>query len=307
MIVRSLFLAMVFLTQAAFAEKIPAFQDKKEWFQAFLRNTDQKVEQKKGALAILQNLYPNLWERIQDPNYPFVSVFVGAGSGGMEIPLMEEFAKIREDADSFTVFCEDPSSEMRDEFFSNASDAMKKQVAEYILLPFEDPAYLPPQADFALASHVWYFVKNWIGVDKEKNALVKFASLIQEKKGGGLITLQSNTGGRYLINSACASLIGKNKELVAEKIAEELDRLGIDYRIVPLESHLNVSSCFEKGRFNPNFEGKCLLSFLLFEWWDDLPSDVQERMKDEFLARIEANGKEELVMRDLQICISPSA
>ena len=299
---RLFFLMGIFVQSYIFAEAIPAFQDRKEWFAAFLKNTDQKETQKKGTLLVLQTVFPSLWERIQNPRYPFTSIFVGAGSGGMEIPLMKEIGKIRGEP-SFTVFCEDPSSEMRDLFFLNADSEIQKQVAEYNLLPFEEETYQPPQADFVLASHVWYFIKNWKGVEKERNALVKFTSLFEEKKGGGLITLQSQTSDRYCLNAACAELLGKKKELVAEEIALELERLGIDHQILQIESHLNVSSCFEAGRFNPNDEGKCLLSFLLFTSWEDLPSDVKERMKEEFLSKVKTNGKEELILRDLQICI----
>jgi hypothetical protein len=300
MIVRILFLAVVFLAHSAFAEKIPAFQDRKEWFLAFLRNTDQKEQQKKGTLEILQTLYPHVWERIQDRNYPFVSLFVGAGSGGVEIPLIEEFKKER--GGDFSVFCEDVSFQMKEEFFANAGP-IQKQIEEYSLLPFEDENYLPPQADFAIASHVWYFIKNWKGVENEKNSLVKFAALTGDREGGGLITLQSKKGDRYHFNSLCASLVGKQKELVAEEVAAELDRLGIDYRIFEIESRVNVSSCFKEGKFDPKEEGKCLLSFLTFEYWDNLSSDVKERISQEFLSKIKIYGKEEIVFRDLQICI----
>ncbi len=300
MVVRFLVFAFAFLAQTVFAEKIPAFQDRKEWFLAFLRNTDQKEQQKNDTLEILQTLYPHIWARIQDPNDPFTVLFAGAGSGGVEIPLIEEFAHAR--GSGFPVYCEDPSSEMKDEFFANAGE-FQSLIEEYSLLPFEDENYLPPQADFAFASHIWYFVKNWKGVEKEKNTLVKFASITADREGGGIITLQSINGDRFHFNGLCASLIGKKKELVAEEVAAELDRLGIDYRIVELESRVNVSSCFKDGKFDPNEEGKCLLSFLTFEVWDDLSSDVKERMQEEFASKIKTYGKEEIIFRDLQICI----
>lgn len=300
-VARFLFLALAFFGQTLFAEKIPAFQDRKEWFLAFLRNTDQKEQQKKGTLEILQSLYPTVWERIQDQSYPFVSLFAGAGSGGVEIPVIDEFLKLR--GSSFSIFCEDPSLEMKEEFFANAGNSIQSLIKEYSLFPFEDENYLPPQVDFAMASHAWYFIKNWKGFEKEKNSLVKFASLIGERNGAGLITLQSNKGDRYHYNGLCASLIGKQKELVAEEVVAELDRLGIEYQIVELESHVNVSSCFKKGKFDPDEEGKCLLSFLTFEIWDDLPFDVKERMAQEFESKISDYGKEEMVFRDLQICL----
>lgn len=217
-----------------------AFHDRKDWFAAFLKNTDQKEVQKRATLITLQEHFPHLWERIQDSNYQFTSVFVGAGSGGTEIPLMKEFVKARNNSANFTTYCEDPSPHMMDEFFSAAKGDIADQIVEYILLSFEDPAYDPPQADLALASHVWYFIQDWKGVEKERNTLVKFASILSQRSGAGIITLQSKTSDRYSLNADCAVMRGVDEELVAEKIVDELQRLGINFKN-PLKSHSAAS------------------------------------------------------------------
>jgi len=288
---------------AAEYESAPAFQEHKEWFAAFLKNTDQKEVQKQTTLSLLQDHFPELWARIKDADYPFTSVFVGAGSGGMEIPLLKEFAKARGSAAHFSTYCEDPSLEMKKEFFASINGETESQIAEYSSLPFDDAAYLPPKADLALASHVWYFIKDWKGVEKERNTLAKFASIISDPSGAGVMTLQSKSGDRYKLNAFCASLLGKDKEIVAEEITAELQRLGIPFQTMLIESRLDVSSCFDRGLFNPNEEGKALLSFLLFTSWDELSEVTQEKMKTHFISLVKTYGKEELVLRDLHIWI----
>jgi hypothetical protein len=281
--------------------ELPAFDHHKEWFAAFLRNTTQKEMQKQATLSLLQFELPDVWQRIQDPQYRFVSVFVGAGSGGTEIPLIEELGKIRGSLNNFSTFCEDPAPEMKKEFFLNAKD--KIVIEEYSLKSFEDPSYSPPQADLVLASHIWYFIKRWKGVEKKDNTLVKFASLLTERSGVGIITLQSQMSDRYTLNAYGALLRGTDREVVAEEIVDELKRLGIHHRITMVESRLNVESCFQQEQFDPNNEGKCLLSFLIFTSWDELPFEAKEGVKEKFLSQVNNNGKKELILRDLQIAI----
>jgi hypothetical protein len=192
---------------------------------------------------------------------------------------------------------------MKDEFFAAANGEIESQIVEYTLLPFEDPSYLPPQSDLALASHSWYFIDGWKGVKRERNTLAKFASLFSERSGVGIMTLQSITGDRYKLNSECASMLGLDKEVVAEEILAELQRLGIAHETQLIESRLNIANCFERGHFRPSEEGKSLLSFLLFTSWDDLPLDVQEKMKTKILNHVQENGREELVLRDFHIWI----
>lgn len=282
-----------------------AFQQHKEWFGAFLKNTDQKGVLKRTVLHYLQTDFPQIWSRIQDPDYAFTSLFVGVGSGGLEIPLLQEFALARGMQNNFVTFCEDPSPQMKEAFFIAAKkEGVEDQIVEYNLALFEDPSYMPPQADLALASHVWYYVNEWRGVEAQGNSLVKFAKTLSERSGTGMIALHSGTSDRFLLSSTYASLLGLKPELAGEEIAAELFRQGIQHKCVITESHLNIASCFNQGRFDPNEEGINLLSFIFRAPWNKLDPSIQERLLPILLSQVQANGKEVLILRDCQIWIS---
>ncbi len=282
-----------------------AFQKNKEWFGAFLKNTDQKEVLKRTVLHYLESNLPQIWNRIIDPKYAFRSLFVGVGNGGLEIPLLQEFALTRGTQDNFVTFCEDPSPQMKEAFFIAAKKGrIEDQIVEYNLDCFEDSSYMPPQVDLALASHVWYYINEWRGIDGEGNSLVKFAKTISERSGSAMIALHSGTSDRFLLSSTYASLLGLKPELAGEEVAAELSRLGIRHKCVITESHLNIASCFNQGRFNPNQEGINLLSFIFRAPWDQLDSSIQEKLLPILLSQVQANGKEELILRDCQIWIS---
>ncbi|HSX04599.1 MAG TPA: hypothetical protein VLG76_07725 [Rhabdochlamydiaceae bacterium] len=304
LILSALFALSPLAVDANEEKQIAAFYDRKEWFAAFLKNSDQKMVQKETTKEILQQDFPQIWQRICDATYPFITVFVGAGSGGVEIPLFEEFEQARGRGDNFVIYCEDPSQEMKNEFLAKAKERINSKIADYSLLPFQALSYLPPQSDFALASHSWYFIDGWKNIEKERNTLLKFASIVTERMGVGLITLQSQKGARYRLNANYATIKGQEKELVAEEIMAELEKLNIPYRSQLIESHLNVESCFKDGLFKPNKEGKELLSFLLLDSWDTLNVEIQDQIKANLLQQVEENGKNELVLIDYHIWIS---
>lgn len=275
-----------------------AFRDKKEWFNAFLRATDQKSVLKKTILETLQQKYPHVWQDIQNPQKPFSFLFLGAGNGGIEIPLMQAFLEARGSKENFSIFCEDPSLQMKEEFYGNAEKAgIDSLIEEYNLQLLEDPAYQPKAANFVLASHVWYYINNWKNVPYQENALVKFYELIQAK-GVGLITLQSCTSDRYTFLATYADLIGQKHDVCGEDLVAEYDRLAIAHSTTIMEAHTSLESCFQNDIFNPQQEGKNLLSFFLRAPWDDLSPEIQEKLKEKILALVKINGKKEFVFRD---------
>ena len=139
-----------------------AFDTRKERFATFLRNTDQKEVQLEATLHGLQQRAPNAWTKATDPTQEFRAYFVGAGNGGLEIPFAKSVIESRGTKNGFSIFCEDVSAPMKEEFLRNAEAAgLTETVKEYEIVPFENPAYAPRSADFSVCSHVWYYVQNW--------------------------------------------------------------------------------------------------------------------------------------------------
>ncbi|MDO8522150.1 MAG: hypothetical protein Q7S08_02580 [bacterium] len=284
-----------------------AFDVRKERFSAFLRNTDQKEIQLQATLHGLQQRAPTTWRKAIDPNQEFRAYFVGAGNGGLEIPFAKAIMDSRGTKNGLSIFCEDVSAPMKEEFLRNAEAAgLTETVKEYAVVPFENPTYAPRRADFSASSHVWYYVQNWKNVPRESNSLAKFQSTIQDG-GVGLITLYSRQSDRYEILAYLHSL-GKQStpELPGEEIIDELQVLNIRSETNIVDAHTNVSACFQSGEFNPTDEGKLLLSFILRTYWNVLSEDVKASVGRKLTEITERNGRLQMIFRDLYVWIFPN-
>ena len=62
------------------------FASKKDWFDAFIANTDQKRVQLEALIEGLQTRHIDLWHRVVDPDYDLDVLLIGAGQGTSEIP-----------------------------------------------------------------------------------------------------------------------------------------------------------------------------------------------------------------------------
>ena len=286
------------------ASRIDAFSKDKERFDVFLRNTDQKQVQLQATLTGLHRFSPRLWRTIVAPNQAFRMLAVGAGNGGIEIPLIKAFIKARGTKDRITLFCEDVSSIMENQFWRHAETTnLQDIIGDYQVIPFEDAAYSPPKADFVISSHVWYYITGWKGTSREKNTLVKFYSAIA-KDGIGLITLYSEQSERYVLLKRLHDYTGKGEpELPGERVAAELHNLNIKCQTEIAEAHTKISSCFADGVFAPTYEGKALLSFVLRTDWDDIPGPAKEAVGKKMAEIVLQNEKAEMVFRDLYIWI----
>lgn len=149
-----------------------------------------------------------------------------------------------------------------------------------------------------------YYIKDWKQVERPNNSLVKFAHILSDRSGLGMIALQSATSDRYALSSDYASIFKLHPDVAGEELIEELLHLGIPHTSEIVESRLNIASCFNQGQFHPNEEGKHLLSFILRTSWDHLSKETQEHFKRMILSKVQVNGKEELIFRDCYIWIS---
>ncbi|NTU73696.1 hypothetical protein HGB07_06050, partial [Candidatus Roizmanbacteria bacterium] len=249
-------------------------------------------------------LFPDVYDRLRHPKYPFSDYYMGAGNGGLEIPLTRDFITLKGVAENINIYCQDALSYMRDRFYEMTKKAqLHERVKEYQVYPFESPNCTLPDADFALSSHVWYYISNWKNVKPKQNTLLKFVKSIKKKKGVALITLQSRASDRYRLRSHFLNEFVGQKEEVGEHISTELLQLGIKHDAIPMEAHINVSSCFVNDAFNPNEEGKLLLSFIIRDSWDDQPVYIKEQVSRDLEKIVARNGKTEMILRDLYIWI----
>ncbi len=281
-----------------------AFREQQERFAVFLKYSDQKDVQRTATLEGLRDKSPDVWRRVQDKDYAFTAYYMGVGNGGLEIPLTQDFIVSRGSKQGITLVCEDPSPQMQEGFYAAAQKVgIDDLVMEYAPTTFEDPAYQPPDADFSLSSHAWYYVPDWKDAPREQNTLVKFANTIHAKKGVGLITVYSNTSDRYHLRANFLKETPNQLEPSGEEIVAELERLGIKHEAEVIEAHTDISSCFQNGSFNPTDEGKLLLSFLLRASWNNQPDNIKQQVANDLTRMLQQNGKPEMNFKDLYIWI----
>jgi SAM-dependent methyltransferase len=290
-----------------------AFTQRSEWFNAFLASTTQKRVTDKAIVDGLATYAPGVQERLEDADADFDVLYVGAGNGGLELPLTEALLEIRGSRDRFGVYCVDPAVEMEAQFRQNLIAAGRVDpdvIKEYAVAPFEDISYKPPKADLSVASHVWYYIDGWEEADVRKNSLAKLAGALKPD-GSGLITLQSNTGDLFNLRTGFEEARGSNiSHISGEQIGARLKALGISLVEATIESQTSVINCFTEGRFAPNENGKRLLSFMLRADWDnenEVSKGVQDRIGCQLTDMVQANGAEHMRFIDNALWISHKA
>lgn len=295
------------LVQAHLSEN-PQFGTHAEWHAAFLQNTSQKRVQEIEALFRLQLEFPHMRERILNPNNEFELLFIGGGTGKAEIALAVDIAtggsrrieKLLQEGgepfDKIGIFYNDPSPNMHKQFKDAIEKiGIEKAVKAYTLRKFEDPTYIPPDVDLALAFQMWYYVGGWQGVPFEQNSLVRLARTVQEKEGVAVVSVQSEDGDLFKIRGKQFPKIHGYDDLTAERVTEELDRLGLTFKTSTAKAPTNVSSCFQGEEFSPTDEGKNILSFMLRTPWDTISKLLQQEIGADIKRLVVENQKDPII------------
>ena len=270
------------------------FAEHPDWFNTFLDHFNGKRLGTKVTPEHLQEKFPALWSKITDPSQPVDILFIGAGNGIYEVPLITNFAHIRGESNGMSVYCMDPSQKLHEQFVQNAqSQGVAGTVKGYAETTFEDPSYHPPKADLAVASHCWYYVPDGEGTSPETNPLVKFAQAIKPG-GAGLIALQSETSDNFKFRREFTPKVhGRSvTEKSGEDIERQLDTLGIVHEGVDVKAETDMTPIFPQGTFDPTEEGKKILSFMVREEWDKLTPELQGEIKARLTETVKRNVEE---------------
>ncbi|MCR4264232.1 MAG: class I SAM-dependent methyltransferase [Candidatus Roizmanbacteria bacterium] len=285
------------------------FAEHPEWFNAFLDHFNGKQLGVEVTPQHIQEKFPDLWSNITDPSKPIEVLFIGAGNGIYEVPLVAQLAQLRGASGGISVYCMDPSEKLHGQFMQNAeSQHVAGSVKDYVETTFEDPSYRPPKADLAVASHCWYYVPEGEGTSPETNPLAKFAQAIKPG-GAGLIALQSETSDNFKFRSEFTPKVhgGTVKEKSGEDIERQLEHLGIAHEGVYVIAETDMSPIFPQGTFDPTDEGKKILSFMVREEWDKLSPEMQAEIKDRLTDTVSKNvaetGKNVMYFRERYIWI----
>ncbi|KAA8881863.1 class I SAM-dependent methyltransferase [Nocardia colli] len=288
------------------SDRATGFDSAQEPPAASFRHTDHMQVQLHATVDGIQRHAPMTWQLSMDREREFYASFIGAGNGDFEIPLIQSLAARRGAVDGLLVYCSDISPTGRAEFLARARTAgVGTAVQQYEIVSFEDPGHRPQRADLLIAADVWHHIERWRDIPDIFNSLVKFQHSVRDR-GAGLITLASKRCDRYRLAAHLAAIgLRTVPEPPGEAVAEECALLGLPYRTELVEAHTDLSACFDGEKFQPDQEGRQLLTFLLEVDWDELPEFAKNSVERKLLGITTGNRAATLIRRELYVWIFP--
>src|SRR3989338_2429790 len=147
-----------------------AFEERSEWFTAFMGATTQKLVTVGYVLQTLGQEYTPTLRRLQGKDA--ATNIVGGGSGEAELQIIKGLKQFG--VGNINIYYEDPSKEMHHMFRSHAeSIGLEGQLKGCSSLPLESAGYKAPKNDLTFGFHMLYYVKGWENPLNPENPLKK--------------------------------------------------------------------------------------------------------------------------------------
>jgi len=225
------------------------FNKQREYFEEFLRKTDQKENLNK---FLIENCPPEKTKKI---------LSIGAGSGE---DVMGFLKHLKSQGADFEFYYLDPSKLSFQEFKKKAEEfKLTEHISGVELNKFES-FETEEKFDTIIASHVFYYIEDW------ERCLKKIVEMLNPD-GKAFIMMQSKDSDNFNF---------RNKFLKNEHYAEELINLirglNLNYDSEKIISMLDVTDIISENN-KPSLSGKQLLSFLLRTNYDDLEEDIKSK------------------------------
>lgn len=278
-----------------------AFTSESKRFDVFKNMSDQKEATARTTLRMLATQAPWLHDKLTDPSYPFRMTILGAGDAQGELSLAATVALKRggrngaeeSQVHPLEIYAEDPSAEMEVSFHENANKkGIKDLVKAFNHRKIEDPSYTPPDSDLVTLSQVMYYLNNWTDGDKDdpaKNPLRKAIRAVEERDGMVAVAIQSPHSHTYQLRSKFSPMLHNKSEYSGNNVLEAIEGIRQEnadrfrYGWSFSEAKLNISDCFDEKGFEPNPQGKELLSFIFRMPWDEIPTATQRLIGEEIV------------------------
>jgi adenine phosphoribosyltransferase len=235
----------------AYSQKVLDFFSKnKVFYSIFLHNTDQKEVASRYISLNLANKNRNKILRF---------LCIGGGSGDADLSIIKKL-KNR----NIIIDYVDPSKEMSDEFIRKSKKLkLNRYLGNINIDKFESDTYLPNKADIIFCINSLYFIDNW-KKNAKCNSLMKLYDNLNEN-GLAVIVIRSNESDHTNLKK----IVGGGRT-TGEVVRRVLNKLKIPYFMEIVPSHINISSCFLDGEFNPDETGKKLMNFIFGNRWNNL-------------------------------------
>ena len=175
----------------------------------------------------------------------------------------------------------------------------------------EDPKLPVPSADIVTFSHGYYYIPD----AQKQGVLNKLTEATRERNGLAIVIIQSETSDNTWLRSHMYGNEPTGEE--ANLLVQAIPNASYDVDIV--ESRVTIHDLFaQRGNddrrhervFDPSSAGQDLLSFLLWQPWEEIHELTRQKVGDMFLEMVSRNdspiGKEQMVFRDCFFYIRPA-
>lgn len=264
-------------------ERLKLFNEKRACFEEFLRNTDQK---KKGIEFLISEIKKG---KLKKGNKIKI-LSIGAGLGEDLFGLL---SYLKKEGYSFEFFYNDLSKISFDIFLKRAKGfGLGKNFSGSAICGLDD-LKLKEKFDLVIASHVFYYLKNW------KKSIKKISSLLSDD-GKAYVILQSKHG-HYNFRKKFIGLIKgqKYREYHGEEIYTVCRKMGIKCEARKVDYFINVKPAITRNN-KINASGKKILTFLLRTDYDTVNEGIKKKI-DKYLKEKAKSKSNKILLKSADI------
>ncbi len=247
------------------------------WYFDYLRKTTEK----RDVVVYLKQLVRELTLHFKQVSNTIQITCVGGGSGDADVEIIDEF-HARGFETSITYV--DPSEVMFKLFLARLIDkGFEDSLQKVVIKPFEK-THLLPKSDMLLCLNAIYYMN---GIEDPKRAKKILKKMYNNLKPGGVgvIVVQSRRSPHYILRKKARRLAGKtSNEIDGKYLFDLLTSMSIRVMMDTIESKLDITRIFRKGKVYLDEINKNILSLALRQDWEDIPktkrrailSDIEE-------------------------------
>jgi len=281
---------------------VDLFDPKNKKAETFLRQSNYAKVYAENLSVGLRRLAPRLWNRLSDCTQACSFYLIEAKNGLLEVPLLKAMIERRGSMTEIYLTCQGTSAGMREEFSQRAIESgLKNFSIEYQVIRFEEPLYIQPRVNIAIAPYEWLDITSWKNTPREHNSLVKFRNSLHHN-GVGVMVFPCLACDRFLLLQKW----GRSSSLIAgEEVVEELLYHEIRHQAYIVETKVNTESCFQESHFDPTEQGELLLSYLLHVDWKSLSEQIKKNIGIKITELRAHYGKPQMILQHLFVWIFP--
>jgi len=249
---------------------LKVFQNNPEFYKEFLSRLDECIN---NFIRIISS---HVKQDIQSNNSTYYILDIGGGNGNSMLRLLKDLNSISKTPIKLDYL--EPSQEMYALFKQSITEKGFENVLNNSFVEKWEEHIPKRKYDFILSCESWFGIGNW------SESLTK---LYDSMKLGGTscIVIESRNNDFIKFKRKFLPELYKDENIVyGELIFNVLDKLKIPYKVqTEVTQKLDISDLFPDENGEIPIKGRIFLSYLLRKNYDELDSNIKQRIKDYLL------------------------